>query len=619
MINDTKIKSFFVSFLLFISCCGLINNANASIFETINESYTNVKWTPNEKGLVLINVCIDPTSNLNDLIPIFSPLPRPTLADVISHMQLALMSTWEANSSIRFVGWDFCTSTNTSTKDLNKAIPVYITADPNWESNSPIGKNALFPYSNGTYPRVEVGVFGRTFSRCLSVDWGCDSQYSIHEFGHLIGFVHEMRHPLANPKCTDQNNPTISLDNKNYTINNPYYYDFNSIMAYGPGECVHRDGVRFGTTTLSVTDIQGIQVQFPLVAQNISSSELDFGGMFGYIDIKTLVVNPFTHDMTCPEGFNKQQIFKTAYKLPIYLCSKEHIPGAESKYDFGGIWGYANGQVVPNAVTGKQNCPDTFSQMQISALNGIDYPIYVCYREHADNPPIKFGGTISIIEKKFINNQITYFNQCPIGYQTSQVLGVPGLYVPLSYCFYRQPQQRLDFGGAFGYVDNNPVVNPATNAMSCPDGFTKQQLAGITGNPYPSPLYLCVKPLEEGVQPKYDFGGMWGYVNGIKIANILTGQPSCPANFMDYQISGTPAKDWPIHVCYQEHSDLTKDKLWLGGAMGVVDGNLINNTITQNQSCPKDYFAQLISVAPSADFPIIYCYAIPEDKLIINK
>jgi peptidoglycan hydrolase-like protein with peptidoglycan-binding domain len=164
-------------------------------------------------------------------------------------------------------------------------------------------------------------------------------------------------------------------------------------------------------------------------------------------------------------------------------------------------------------------------------------------------------GTSTIVKYP---NPATGDVSCPAGYSASQVLGTSGLDWPMNFCSQTHTatsNQIYDFGGMYGYGWNtttntaNNYLNPATNGMSCPTGYTASQVLGTSGQDWP--VYFCYAPHTTTSQPVYYFGGMYGYGSPSNYPNPLTGSLSCPAGYTSSQVLGTPNADWPVYFCYK--------------------------------------------------------------------
>lgn len=165
----------------------------------------------------------------------------------------------------------------------------------------------------------------------------------------------------------------------------------------------------------------------------------------------------------------------------------------------------------------------------------------------------------------------------------------------------------LDFGGAFGYFDNGTLSpNPSTGAASCPSGYATTKVCGTTNLDWS--VVFCLRLHTPNSDQLFDFGGMWGFVEGVSKPNPFTGGQSCPAGYTDQVLFGTLNLDWPLHVCYKVHAAGTIPGHLLGGVWGYIDGGtLVPNPATNAASCPSDYVATQVSGATDVDWPIYFC------------
>ena len=241
----------------------VVGSADASVFS--NSS----RWPTASDGVTKIPVCIEPKSSTKQKADgaarglIHSR--NPTLDDVVARVQRALANSWEKWSSVDFYDWRMCDKLSPSWRSQYVGVWIH----PDAPNNSHVGTNAR----GGT---TNFKPWGNSFNRCINYNWWsthaeysyrCVEQYAIHEFGHVLGFQHEWRHPLVPPNCADRNPLDANRFAHHYpnragnTIVNPQY-DFDSIMTY-TGGCVDKDGVRFGSTNLSPADIIGVSTIYP--------------------------------------------------------------------------------------------------------------------------------------------------------------------------------------------------------------------------------------------------------------------------------------------------------------------------------------------------------------------
>jgi len=566
--------------ILLASLIGISSPGLASVFNT------DRRWPDGPSMLTRITVCVNPASS-----PGFVPLEI-----TLEHVRNALAGSWEKYSKVRFVGWKPCTAADVSNAEVVKLL-----------IQDDIDNYATWPYSPGHATHVQFASWGKSFNRCRGgQDFSCVEQYAIHEFGHVLGFEHEWLHPEVPsdcPKRAPQSNwSRVYPAHQQYIVAYPRY-DWNSIMTYWDG-CVDQVGVRFGGTSLSQADIAGVREVYPLTP-SAAESELDFGGAFGQVNGAS-VVNPATGMQTCPAGYTTQQIYGTGGNdYAVSICSRPSE--ANPIFDLGGAWGYVERAYSGFGPPVPQGCGVNLLDQWVLGTPNIDYPLHLCYRLHANGDVTRFGGVVGTVERKTIYNAVTLSDQCPPGYLKQQVLGTNGIDWPLYVCFQRAALYYVgaDFGGAWGKVSGSPVNNPITSASSCPPGFQAQQILGT--DPNDEPVFTCFRPSNYAVEPTYDFGGMWGYVEGIATANPLTGKSSCPEGYKDLELLGTVNKDYGLHVCYRPHA--AGAKMWFGGFVGTVDRQTVPNALTQQPACPYGYLKEQVYGTRGSDWPLFYCYA----------
>jgi hypothetical protein len=228
----------------------------------------------------------------------------------INVLRNAVTNTWEAYSGVRFRDWSDCW--NLPEHKKSEYVGIYIAGDSVDASCSSESQNGSTEGHLGAHigkgddnkaceigkrvkgkvtkddPGVILDPYGADFipdRLCRTHQWGwkwppwpedhsfdCLEQYGIHEFGHVLGFVHEMDRPDKPKTCTTGYNDTPN----DYTPIRPLakkrpencetaeQYDCRSIMAYWEGCIIREEGsVRFGTKTLSPTDVQAVKEIYP--------------------------------------------------------------------------------------------------------------------------------------------------------------------------------------------------------------------------------------------------------------------------------------------------------------------------------------------------------------------
>lgn len=239
--------------------------ARAAVFDN------TVKWPAGSRGYVNIHVCVEPDSSAvqkayGSDAGLFHD-PNPSLDEVVHHMRKALANTWERHSAVRFVGWETCNNPPTTT--------VRLTVHPDVDVNDASVGFVLPPEAN-------IRPWGNSFNSCIvydgsttrmRYDFDCAEQYAIHEFGHVLGLLHEWSSPAKPDGCGKverrtyggpplcQTQGTTPGVNECY-IPNPTSYDWNSIMTYD-SECADVTGVRFGSPVPTATDYAAVAAVYP--------------------------------------------------------------------------------------------------------------------------------------------------------------------------------------------------------------------------------------------------------------------------------------------------------------------------------------------------------------------
>lgn len=139
-----------------------------------------------------------------------------------------------------------------------------------------------------------------------------------------------------------------------------------------------------------------------------TANTMNFGGMYGYGSKNGgmfVYANPMTGGASCPSGYLATRVLGTGnLDWDVFVCTQP-ADKAVPKSFFGGMYGYG-------ALTGNGLIEGRQPNIKVnSGLNGVTPSIYV-------NP---LTGTAS----------------CPAGYVSSQILGADGLDWPLYFCYRR--------------------------------------------------------------------------------------------------------------------------------------------------------------------------------------
>jgi hypothetical protein len=107
----------------------------------------------------------------------------------------------------------------------------------------------------------------------------------------------------------------------------------------------------------------------------------DFGGMYGSEEMYTITLNGAR---SCPSDILLHGFGTTNIDNGVFFCYR---PATENPlYDFGGMYGYGNPNNYINPATGGLSCPPGYTFAQVLGTSNLDYPIYFCYKNHAENP-----------------------------------------------------------------------------------------------------------------------------------------------------------------------------------------------------------------------------------------
>lgn len=159
-----------------------------------------------------------------------------------------------------------------------------------------------------------------------------------------------------------------------------------------------------------------------------------------------------------------------------------------------------------------------------------------------------------------------------------------------------------DFGGMFGAVNGVGTSNPATGANSCPAGYQGQFVAGVFNVDHA--VIFCYRPYTGS--PALLYGGMYGHTAIYN--NVITGSLSCPAGYKANQILGTPNVDHNLFFCYKfPNTETFADVYCFGGAGGDGDPTY-KNPATNAVSCTSGYTLQHTFGALTVDCNVKTCY-----------
>lgn len=178
--------------------------------------------------------------------------------------------------------------------------------------------------------------------------------------------------------------------------------------------------------------------------------------------------------------------------------------------------------------------------------------------------------------------------------------------------------QQMDFGGMYGMSGSAPggyYNNPATNAASCPAGYTSYQVLGTSNVDWPA--FWCGRPHASGADTLFDFGGMYGYSSSTTLGavpwkgynayvNPFTNTDTCPPGYTSSQVLGTPNVDNNLYFCYRPHQ-AGGPSMTLGGMTGDGQPPYPNPVTNSNYTCPQGYTRYITYGTPNVDYSMFYC------------
>ena len=253
----------------------------------------------------------------------------------------------------------------------------------------------------------------------------------------LTGTVSVGSLSFSPPYTTLALNNTMSFDINDtvYVLNGvpPYTYSAKLNSFTKNGTTYAYSALKPGLDTITVTDSVG-----NTASAQVTVSYMDFGGMYGSSKLGNYN-NPITGTYGCPAGYTSMPVMGiTGIDYPLYYCYRMHANGVPANFDFGGIYSGSSSGLRPNPVTGTGTCPTGYSSAQVfgESSNNPDYPVYFCYKTHTESiaEAAPFAGIYS--PASCYNNPATGGLSCPTSTVSTLMLGTPNVDYPFYYCTY---------------------------------------------------------------------------------------------------------------------------------------------------------------------------------------
>ena len=346
----------------------------------------------------------------------------------------------------------------------------------------------------------------------------------------------------------------------------PYTYSAHLNSFSQAGTTYTYTASKPGLDTITVTDSKG-----NTASAYVTVSYIDFGGMYGYSRTGNFN-NPITGTFGCPAGYTSHEVMGTVnVDYPLFYCYRMHANGVPANFDFGGIYSSSGTGLRPNSVTGTGTCPNGYTSAQVfgDSTHNPDYPVNFCYKIHNESVPeaASFAGMYAPAYSTSYNNPATGGLSCPAGTTSTMMLGTNNVDYPFYFCSYPLPSLSI----SPQYTDmalNNKMSFDANDTVYVSGGFP----------PY---TYLATLGTFAHTGTTYTYTASKPGLDTITVTDSKgnTASARVTVSYIDF-----------------------------GGMYGNSKTGNFNNPITGTFGCPTSYISQEVMGTLNVDYPLYYCY-----------
>ncbi|MEY2884417.1 MAG: hypothetical protein RL490_2141 [Pseudomonadota bacterium] len=181
-------------------------------------------------------------------IPVCWEDPQPQHARQRQQVRTAVAASWETVANVRMIGWEACAPGERA---------VRITVGPTEWPRAILGRWAL---STRTTMWLNFDMSAMEgFSGCRGQEDRCEQFTAVHEFGHMLGLIHEQDRPDTPADCLRRlSQPGQVTTRPNDDLVMLTAYDPNSLMNY----CSSDGWNPRVPLRLTPDDVKGIQILF---------------------------------------------------------------------------------------------------------------------------------------------------------------------------------------------------------------------------------------------------------------------------------------------------------------------------------------------------------------------